>query len=151
MRQRSEARRIAFFVMHAIEFTGGTVENTFALMSALKPAWSELPEFTRQLCTTAETNRDTIARDVQDALENWRLERLQPSERALLKLASTEISFFPEIPPRVTINEYIEIAKRYANENAPRFINGVIDRLMRVKEKPDVIIQKSQNRARLGD
>ena len=151
MRQRSEARRIAFLVMHAIEFTGGTVADTFSLMAALKPEWSELPEFTRQLCASAEQHGETIAEDVQGALDNWRLERLQPSERALLKLACAEISFFPEIPPRVTINEYIEIAKRYANENAPRFINGVLDRLVRVKEKPDVFIRKTQGRARAGD
>jgi N utilization substance protein B len=59
-------------------------------------------------------------------------------ERALLKLGCAEILYFADIPPRVTINEYIELAKVFSNENAPPFINGILDKLVHKTGKPDM-------------
>ena len=140
--KRHEARRLALLAQFARENTGYGVGETLQWMALLKPDWSDLPDFTRQLCYSLEQNEREITSQVSNVLQNWTLERLGLVKRAILKLAATEILRFSDIPPRVTINEYIELSKRYANENAPAFINGVLDRLVEVARKPDVQLPK---------
>lgn len=134
---RREARRLALCTLYAQEFTGYSVSETLPLLISLQVETGAWPDFARQLCYAVEQHRDDIARDIQSVLENWRLERVAPLERALLKLGCAEITYFPDIPPRVTINEYIELAKDYANGNAPSFVNGVLDKLSQLRGKRD--------------
>ena len=143
--KRHEARRLALIAQCAREYTGYGVGETLQWMALLKADWSDLPDFTRQLCYMLEQNEAEMELQVSQVLQNWKLDRLGMVERAILKLAATEIMRFGDIPPRVTINEYIELSKRYANENAPPFINGVLDRLVAVVQKPDVQIPKRRH------
>jgi transcription antitermination protein NusB len=140
--KRSEARRLALLAMYAMECTDYDASETLRLMPSLKEEWAELPEFTVQLLSTSYEHRRELEREISAILEHWRLERVGTLERALLKLACAEICFFPDIPPRVTLNEYIELAKKYGSENTPAFINGVMDRIVRLRQKPDVQIRK---------
>ena len=64
---------------------------------------------------------------VADAARNWRVERLAVIERLLLRLAVHELLDYPGTPPRVVIDEAIELARRYSGEDAARFVNGVLD------------------------
>lgn len=136
--KRHNERRIALIMQFSRESTGYDFQQTLELVGSLKADWAEAPEFSRSLCRNLEDHQGEIESEIMRLLEHWRIDRLGMVERALLKLAATEIMYFPEIPPRVTINEYIEMAKEYANENAPGFINGVLDRLVEIKKKPDV-------------
>jgi transcription antitermination protein NusB len=140
--KRHEARRLALIAQTAREYTSYGAGETFQLMAHLKEDWADLPDFTRQLCYSLEQNERDIESQVSRVLENWKLHRLGMVERAILKLAATEITRFSDIPPRVTINEYIELSKRYADEHAPPLINGVLDRLVELAAKPDVQIPK---------
>lgn len=146
---RREARRLAMCAVYATESTGYTISETLPMLVQMKQDGAAWPEFARQLCFIVEKHADEIVRDVQTVLENWNLDRVAPVERAILKLGCAEISYFPDIPPRVTINEYIELAKDYANDNAPSFINGVLDRLSHQKNKQDFKAEKPQNGPRV--
>jgi N utilization substance protein B len=64
---------------------------------------------------------------IGEAATNWRLERIAPTERNLLRIAVYEMLTREDVPPQVAINEAVEIAKRYAGEDSPKFINGVLD------------------------
>jgi N utilization substance protein B len=64
---------------------------------------------------------------IGEAATNWRLERIAPTERNLLRIAVYEMLAREDVPPQVAINEAVEIAKRYAGEDSPKFINGVLD------------------------
>ena len=59
--------------------------------------------------------------------QNWELERIAVVDRVLMRMAVAELISFPDIPPKVTINEAIEIAKKYSTDNSGTFINGVLD------------------------
>lgn len=146
---RREARRLAMCAVYSMETTGYGVDETLPLLIEMKPEGGAWPEFTRQLCYTVERNRAEITRDLESVLENWRLDRVAPVERTILKLGAAEISYFADIPPRVTINEYIELAKEYANDNAPAFVNGVLDRLAHQKNKRDFKAEKPQTGPRV--
>jgi N utilization substance protein B len=136
--KRRHARRLAMTIVYSTECTGYKIDIVMALTRELRPDWNELPDFTVKLCHVMQEHDLEIEKEVTEILENWRLSRIAPVERALLKIGCAEILYFHEIPPRVTINEYIELAKMFANENAPAFINGILDKLVHKIDKPDV-------------
>jgi N utilization substance protein B len=69
---------------------------------------------------------DTI---VQRASRNWRIDRMARVDRNVLRLATYELAFVPEVPAKVVINEAIEVAKRYGASESPAFVNGILDRI----------------------
>ena len=58
---------------------------------------------------------------------NWSLERISPIDKNILRLCMTELSGFPDIPKQVSINEAVELAKRYGGAESPAFVNGILD------------------------
>jgi len=69
--------------------------------------------------------------------QNYELERLSAVDRNILRLAIHEMLFCPDIPPVVSINEAIDIAKKYSTEESGRFVNGVLDRIKATLARPD--------------
>lgn len=67
-------------------------------------------------------------------LNNWKLNRISKVNLAILKIASYEISFIPDIPDKVSINEAIELAKKYSDDKSPAFINGVLGNMIKPKD-----------------
>jgi N utilization substance protein B len=101
----------------------------------LRAGWTEkmlsleIRDFTTTLVTGVIEHRDEIDAFIQECSTNWSLERIGLVERNILRLAIYELCFLPEIPPNVTINEAVEVAKKYGTEEAPAFINGILDRV----------------------
>lgn len=93
------------------------------------PAGEELPAFARGLVAGATDRLPEIDRLLCAALQNWDLRRLGAVDRAILRIAVAEMLIHPEIPPAVTINEAIEIARDLASSDSARFANGVLDRV----------------------
>jgi len=69
------------------------------------------------------------------ALDNWRLERLSRIDRSILRLATSEILFDEEVPPKVALQEGIRLAGQYGGPESPRFVNGVLDAVLRIREE----------------
>jgi N utilization substance protein B len=134
---RREARRIAMTAVYAAECTGYSHDEVMTLMRGLREDWAELPEFTTHLCEAVQEHRLQIEQNISTLLQNWTFDRIAPVERSLLILGSAEVLFFDDIPPRVTINEYIELAKLFAHEQSPAFVNGILDKLVHLKGKRD--------------
>lgn len=78
-----------------------------------------------------EENNECINETISKYLVKWKLERLPKINAAILKMATYEILFEEDIPNKVTINEAIELAKKYGDDNAPAFINGVLNNLIK--------------------
>ena len=76
-------------------------------------------------------NLDRIDRTIQRHLTNWSLSRLSVIDRNILRLGVAELLYVDDVPPRVTLREMIQLAERYATPESPRFINGVLDAVMR--------------------
>ncbi len=72
---------------------------------------------------------------IRAASENWRIERMPRVDRNVLRLGAYELLFLADVPRRVTINEAIELAKRYGDAGSPAFVNGVLDRIAQVAGK----------------
>lgn len=88
-------------------------------------------DYLRMLIQIIGDHVDEIDRAVQSALTNWRLERLAVIDRNILRLATAEMLYVEEVPPRVSIQEAIVLAEKYGTADSPRFVNGVLDALLR--------------------
>jgi len=101
----------------------------------LRDGWTEkmlspeIRDFTTALVTGVIERRDEIDACIQECSTNWSLERIGLVERNILRFAIYELCFLPDIPPNVTINEAVEVAKKYGTEEAPAFINGILDHI----------------------
>ncbi len=87
--------------------------------------------YIRRIVKALDAHGDEVDRRLQEALENWRLERLSAIDRGILRLAATELLFLEDIPPKVSIQEAIHLAERYGGPESSRFVNGVLDALYR--------------------
>ena len=84
--------------------------------------------------------RETIDGYIADAAQNWRLERLATVDRLVLRLGIHELMTTAATPPRVAIDEAIDLARRYSGDEAARFVNGVLDGVYRrLKEEGKAI------------
>ena len=72
---------------------------------------------------------------IEPSLKNWDADRVAVIDMIILKMALVELMSFPTIPTKVTLNEFVEIAKKYSTEKSKDFINGILDRLMKQLEK----------------
>ena len=94
-------------------------------------------EFGIQLLKKSILEEEKLLKELEGKTPNWGAERIAQMDKVILKIAIAEILHFPEIPTKVTINEYLEISKDYSTPNSNNFINGVLDKLVRefVEEK----------------
>ncbi|MCX7011671.1 MAG: transcription antitermination factor NusB [Candidatus Sumerlaeota bacterium] len=137
--QRELAAQLAYAmdVAHDDDFEDARYRFTQAEPKRRK-GWGEYAE---RLAREALARRDEIDARLRGALQHWRLERLAAIDRAILRLAVCELLYFPEMPSRVTIDEFIDIARDYGNDESPAFVNGVLDAIARHvpgKELPPV-------------
>ena len=86
-------------------------------------------EFAERLIAGAVEHRDVIDPLIEQAAENWKLDRMPRVDRNILRVATYELLFCPDIPVNVSIDEAIEVGKRYGSEESPTFINGVLDQV----------------------
>ncbi len=75
---------------------------------------------------------------ITDAAVRWKLSRMSHVDRAILRMSTYQLRYCEDIPPKVVINEGIEIAKKYSTEQSPRFVNGVLDAVLKHLRQPAV-------------
>ena len=135
-RDRSRARAWALQVLYRWESAGGGDTITQALSRVLQSR-RVAPRrigYIELLLETLQDNLPEVDRVLQSALENWRLDRLSVMDRSILRLATTELLFLEDIPPKVSIQEGIHMAEAYGGKDSPRFVNGVLDALYKRPE-----------------
>jgi len=115
----------------------GRVRADWAIEDGIREAQlpSDLADYARRLVVGVQTHREEIDQRLSELLEDWSLDRLSAVDRAVLRMAACEMLHFPGIPPLVTIDEAIEIAKKFSTAESGRFVNGVLARLMETCDK----------------
>ena len=134
MRSRSKARGWALQGLYAWESRGGQPEDAMrilgTLFSTLRVSPANRP-YAEVLVRLVATNLERIDALVLEALTNWRMERLAAIDRNVLRLGVAEMLFVDDVAPRVTIREMVQLAEKYGTHDSPRFVNGVLDAVMR--------------------
>ncbi|GAB2794496.1 transcription antitermination factor NusB [Rhabdobacter roseus] len=111
-------------------------------LPALTEDWEEDKFFVEELFRQTIENDEQYETYLIDQLKNWDLERIALVDMVIMKTALAELIHFPGIPVKVTINEFIEIAKRYSTPKSGKFVNGVLD-VLAEKLKAQGVIRKS--------
>ena len=135
MGDRRIARELALQALYKLDILGET-----AAPGALGLFWDhfvpegitrggESEQFARELVAGVQTHRPRIDELIAAAAEHWQLPRLSRVDLNVLRLATFELLGRPEIPAAVTLNEAIEIARRFGSEDSPAFVNGVLDHI----------------------
>jgi N utilization substance protein B len=96
-----------------------------------------LLEFAKKLFRTTIATTDEADTVIAKHAENWEVHRINPVDRCLLRMATAELLEFEEIPPKVSIDEAIDIAKKYSTPRSGNFINGVLDSILMDLERQD--------------
>lgn len=86
--------------------------------------------FANELIDSVVKNQKELDKIIQPKIDNWEYDRVAIIDKIILRMALAEILYFPEIPPKVSINEAIDIAKEYSSANSGSFINGVLDSIL---------------------
>jgi len=92
-------------------------------------------------------HREEIDNLIRQFSTNWRLERMAIVDRNILRMATFELLHLPEIPRKVSINEAIEVAKKYGGDDSPSFINGILDRIAFEVRGPETEEERAQGEA----
>ncbi|MBN1664380.1 MAG: transcription antitermination factor NusB [Deltaproteobacteria bacterium] len=142
MRTRRKAREVALQVLYQLDALKNiNAEEAVDLFWGNFEALEETKEFSSILIEGAWNNRDSIDELIISLSENWSLPRMSRVDKSILRLAAYELLYCQDIPPKVTINEAIDLGKIYGSENSGAFINGILDALYEKIQKkgPDHI------------
>jgi N utilization substance protein B len=91
---------------------------------------NESNDFASELISKVLENTETLDEMINSKIENWEYERIALVDKIVLRMGLSEILNFPEIPPKVSINESIEIVKDYSTKSSGKFVNGILDAIL---------------------
>ncbi|MBN2011133.1 transcription antitermination factor NusB [candidate division KSB1 bacterium] len=130
MRSRRRARELALRILYAFELSQNPLPGIIDDLLIKRSKNQQLYDF----CTTLifRTNDHAIEFDemIKKKALNWDFNRIAIIDRIILRLAMCEFLHFEDIPPKVTIDEAIEISKKYSTEKSGKFINGILDSVL---------------------
>ena len=124
---RRRGRELALQALYQIEMTGDASPATLELHWSHFESNSEAREFARRLVAGVVLHHKDIDRLIGESSDHWRVSRLPKVDLNILRLATYELLFCPDIPLNVSIDEAIEVSKRYGSSDSATFINGVLD------------------------
>jgi len=132
VRKRTQARESALKVMYQKEMTGETANDSLRSFFDSQPKMDlDLRDFVIKLVEGVENDTAALDQKVEAVAENWSMKRMAVLDRNILRIAMFEMTAMTETPPKVVINEAVNLAKKYSGENSGKFVNGVLDKLMR--------------------
>ncbi|WP_158233206.1 transcription antitermination factor NusB [Reichenbachiella sp. 5M10] len=97
------------------------------LLMELSKNWDEDLDFLKELFDMAIDDEEELEEMIKEKSKNWEIERVAITDRIILEMAISEMTHFPSIPVKVTINEYIELSKQYSTPKSKQFVNGLLD------------------------
>ncbi|MFA5089820.1 MAG: transcription antitermination factor NusB [Candidatus Omnitrophota bacterium] len=137
MRRRSLAREFALQVLYQIDITGEecelSLENFWQAHEGENIA-EEVKAFSSGLVRGTINNLNEIDKQLTGFATNWQLKRMAVVDRNIMRMGAFELLFCPDIPPKVSINEAVELAKKYSGIEAGKFVNGVLDKVKQERQ-----------------
>jgi len=133
MKKRSRSREIALQFLYQLDLRGADLLPEARAFVRGEERDAETARFALRLVQGAFDHREEIDRTIQAVAQNWNISRMAVVDRNVLRLATYELLHCEDIPPKVAINEAIELGKRYSTQNSGAFINGILDKIMNKK------------------
>jgi len=135
--RRRKSREFALQVLYQLDITRQNAIKTIAQFQDHFAQREEKDGFAERISRGVLEYGQEIDRLIEHYSENWRLDRMSIIDRNILRIATFELLYCEDIPPKVTLNEAIDLGKKYGSEDSGSFINGILDRIQNeVIQKP---------------
>ena len=138
MRKRTKAREYVLQMLYQVDITQGNwqeILENFCASNDRQDLSGELKEFSAQLLSGVVAHLEEIDKKISKYATNWQLERMAFVDRNIMRLGCFELFFREDIPPKVAINEAVELAKKYSGLESGKFVNAILDKIKIEKEK----------------
>ncbi len=136
MRKRTKARELALQILYQADVTGveaGSLTEVFFSMESNANEEASVKDFALNLVNNVSQKLKILDEQISKFATNWQLDRMATVDRNILRLAAYELLFKEDIPPKVAINEAVELAKKYGDLESGKFVNGVLDKINKTK------------------
>ena len=127
MRKRTKARECALQALYQADICHADAKSVLEGFWREHDAEVEVSTFANRLVAGTLTHQQSIDSVLQSHADNWDLKRMAVVDRNILRLGIYELMYETEVPPSVSINEAIELAKRFGDSESAKFINGILD------------------------
>ncbi len=133
MRKRTRAREFALQLLYQADITHDPVEQVLEYFweegSEADKKDPEIRAYAERLVSGVLGNLPAVDKLIEQAAQNWAIQRMAAVDRNILRLSAYELKFMEEIPVKVSINEAVELAKRYGEDDSSKFVNGILDKI----------------------
>ena len=129
MRRRTKAREVALQFLYQLDLRGECVVEDLSEFLQGSTKDRDVQEFSLRLITGTKDLRPELDEMLTKVARNWDLRRMATIDRNVLRMAIFELLYCDDIPPKVSINEAIDLGKKFSTVNSGAFINGILDRV----------------------
>jgi transcription antitermination factor NusB len=137
LRKRTQARECTLQILYQYEM------NPEPMLEILKKFWAqqdetyleEIRNFAEKLALGTVEHQTEIDKVVERYADNWELSRMAMIDRNIMRFATYELLYLADVPPKVTLNEAVNLAKKFSQEESGKFVNGILDKINHT-EKP---------------
>jgi len=126
---RHSARELVLQVLFQIDFHG-TTEGWLDEFWAQQRSSKSVREFANQIVAGVQAKKEELDQLIEQSAENWSLDRMPIVDRNILRQAIYELVWIADIPAKVTVDEALQLAKSFADDEAKRFVNGILDKIL---------------------
>lgn len=137
MGNRRLSRELVIQFLYLTEMNEGEVTSQLESFWENNSCEKDVQSFTEDILNDIFDHKKEIDARLEKYSDNWTLSRMTVIDRNLLRMAASELMYSKTVPPKVAIDEAVEIAKKYGSEDSPNFINGILDRILK-ELKPDI-------------
>ncbi len=137
--KRRQIRELVMQALYALEISKDTPQHVVdTILSELKENTTDF-DFAQSLFSESISHQSEIDKRLKSKTQHWEFHRIALIDKILLRMCMCELLHFPDIPPKVSINEAIEIAKDYSTDSSGTFINGILDAVLIDLKKEGVL------------
>jgi len=129
MGKRRSSRELALKFLYQFELNEGDLDEQIKLFLERNSSQEDVENFMKELVMSLVSKMKEVDEIIQKYSDHWDLDRMTVIDRNILRIGTCELLLNFSTPPKVVINEAIDIAKKYGNEDSPEFINGILDKV----------------------
>ncbi len=129
MRKRTHARELALQFLYQLDITKTPADEELKNFWQERREPEEIERFTNELIEGVVEHLGEIDELLKKHAQNWELKRMAVIDRNIMRLSCFELLFREDIPPKVSLNEAVELAKKYGDIESSKFVNGILDKI----------------------
>lgn len=127
MRRRTKAREYALQMLYQVDVSRGEIQQILQDFWTYHPVPPDVRTFADQLVQGTLAHRPEIDQLIASHANNWEINRMAVVDRNIIRMGAYELLYVEEVPPKVCLNEAVELAKRFGDEESSKFVNGILD------------------------